>query len=251
MIKTFLLSLFMAIAGVASAAQTNGVFYTDQNVVCQLLAQNGTSKTNELLAGKSYMVVNEGVIAEFSNISTNPTTYYLSNGALIQCSPSSVFSIDVFDQEVNNLDAQPRWATMGSHNISMTLTKGEFVVIYPTADSNSSATVNTPYAIYQISAGKYLFRVSEKSGVAYTGEGIMQVHGDKNKVDKTEKGKLALAVPFQDPESGVSDKIITTIKPVKQEDTERYTTPIATAEKSLGNVRFAVVGGQVVGILMK
>lgn len=247
--KSFIAAIFLMVSlCVASADTTNGVFYIDQSVECRLLAQNGDT-TNILTAGKTYMDVTGTSIVELNN--TNKTTYYFSGGLVVQAAPSSVFSIDVFDQDVKNLAEQPRKAVFGSHNISLTFTKGEFAVIYPQADNVSSLTINTPYAAYQMSVGKFLFRVSEKSAIGYVGEGMMQVHGDKNKVDTTDKGKLAVAIPFQDSANGMTDKILTSIKSLKPEDTANYIKPLVEADKKTNDIQFVVIGGRVLGVLEK
>ena len=248
--KSFVASvlLFLAVCiASADSISTNGVFYVDNAVECHLIAQNGTVTTNNLTAGKTYMVGD--VLLELQN--GEKTTYYFSGGPLIECSPSSVLSINLFDQEVNNLLEQPRKASFGSHNLGITLDKGEFSIVYPSTNLQSSFTINTPFATYEVSNGKYFVRVSDKSSIAYTLEGIMQVHGEKNRTEKTSKGNLAVAIPFSDPGTGVEDKILTSIKTLKQEENDRYASPILLAEKKAANVGFIVVGGRVIGVWLK
>jgi hypothetical protein len=93
--------------------------------------------------------------------------------------------------------------------------------------------------------------VTEKSTVAFVLDGMLTVHGDKNKKEKTEKGKMSVVVPFTDPLSGVDDKVVTSIKSLKQEEIERFGLPILSAEKRLINVQFVVVYGRVVGVYLK
>lgn len=240
--------MFVASAYVSFGTDlTNGVFYIDQATECRLISQNGSSLTNQLTAGKTYLVGD--VLLEIDL--TNKTTFFFSGGPLIEATPLSSLSINVFDQEVKNLDAQPRKAEFGSLNLSLMFTKGEFSVIYPNADPNSSFTISTPYATYQLHSGKFFFRVSEKSSIAYVLEGMMEVHGDKNSIEKTEKGKLAVAVPFSDPSSGVPDKIVSNIKSLKQDDADRFGSPLLLAERKWGNVQFIIVNGRVIGAWMK
>lgn len=249
--KTFIISLLLFFAtAVASFGQTNlnGVFYVDNAVECHLITQNGSSQTNALTAGKTYMVTDSALV---ELVSSNKTTFYLSGGPMIEVSPSSVFSIDVFDQEIKNLESQPRRAEFGSHNISITLGIGEFSIIYPNTNADSILTVNTPFATYVLQSGKYFFRISDKSAIVYVVEGMMQMHGEKNRVDDTKKGSLAVAIPFVDPGSGLPDKILTSIKTLKDEENERYTTPVLLAEKKWANVGFIVVGGKVIGVWLK
>jgi hypothetical protein len=248
--KSILTSILLLISTALFAAGndlTNGVFYIDSPVECHLISQNGASLTNQLVAGKTYMVGE--VLVELEP--TNKTTFYFSGGPLIEASAQSSFTVSLFDQEVKNLDAQPRRAEFGSHSINLTFSKGEFSIIYPNADANSSLMVNTPYATYQLHGGKYFFRVSGKSVIAFVMDGIMTVHGDKNRKDKTEKGKLSVAIPFSDPASGVDDKIVTSIKQLKQEEVDRFSAPCLNAEKKWGNVLFVVINGRVIGVLVK
>lgn len=237
--------LFVATSFAAFGAElTNGVFYTDSAIQCHLISQNGSATTNQLTAGKTYLVTDALVELEI----TNKTTLYFSGGPMIEASPGSSLTINVFDAEVKNLDAQPRKADIGSINLGLNLTKGEFSIVYPTADANSSVVVNTPFASYQLGGGKYFFRVSDKSAIVYVVEGIMQMHGDK-KVDKTSKGNLAVALPFDD--GGKESRILTSIKTLTDDENERYATPVLLAEKKWANVGFIVVGGRIIGVWLK
>ena len=225
---------------------TNGVFYTDSAIQCHLISQNGAATTNQLSAGKTYLVTDTLIELQTSNT----TTLYFSGGPMIEASAASLITVNVFDSEVKNLNAQPRKADIGSINLGLTFGKGEYSVIYPNIDANSSLVINTPFASYQLGGGKYFFRVSDKSAIVYVVEGSMQMHGDK-KVDKTSKGNLAVAIPFADPGSGVEDKILTSIKTLKQDENDKYSTPVLLAEKKWGNVGFVIVGGRVIGIWLK
>jgi hypothetical protein len=247
--KAFVASLllFVATSFASFADMTNGVFYTDSAVECHLVSQNGSTKTNQLVAGKTYMV--DDVLVELA--STNQTTFYFSGGPMVEASSQYLFTVNLFDLEVKNLDAQPRKAEFGSHNLSLTFEKGEFCIIYTNPDPNSSFIVNTPYATYQLHGGKYFFRVSDRSAVAFVMEGIMTVHGDKNRSDKTEKGRLSVAVPFSDPGSGIDDKIVSSIKVLKQAEMDYFSAPLLLAEKKATNVQFVVINGRVIGIWLK
>lgn len=245
--KAFLLSLLL-IASIVSgfAVTTNGVLYVDQSVECRLIAQDGRSATNQLVQGKTYLTVNDGIL-EFNG--TNKTTYYLSGGILVEASAQSAFSIDMFDQDVENLDDHPRLAKFGPNNISITFNRGEFNVVYHNPVEGSSLTVNTPFAAYQVEKGSYFFKVSEKSAIAFVGEGTMQIHGDKQKVDKPQKGNLSVVVPF--PDSELDDKFVTSIKTLKPEEIERYTAPLQSTIQKTNDVRFIVIVGRVIGVWMR
>lgn len=240
--------LFASSAIIALGADmTNGAFFVDSPVECHLIFQNGSTRTNQLGAGKTYVA--PPTVAEME--STNRATFHLAGGPVIDVSPQSLFSIDLFEQEVKNLDALPRSAEFGNHNINLTLSKGEFSIIYSNASVNSSLIVSTPYATYQLHGGKYFFRINERSVIAFVMDGIMTVHGDKNRKDVTDKGKLSVVVPFSDPGSGVDDKIVSSIKVLKSEDRERFSVPILQAEKKCGDVMFIVITGRVIGVLLK
>jgi hypothetical protein len=225
---------------------TNGVFCVDNPVECHFVKQNGSVATNQLISGKTYPVDNN-VMLEM--ITSNKTVFYFAGGLLVETSPKSMFSINLFDQEVINLDVQPRKAEFGTHNISLYLNSGEFSIIYPVTNS-STLTISTPFTSYEMNGGKYFIRLSDKSVVVYVMEGAMNVHGDK-KIDKAEKGKLSVAMPFIDPASGVNDKVLTSIKSLKPDELQRFVSPIVTAEKSIDIIQFFVVNGQVIGIRMK
>lgn len=245
--KLIALLMFLAV-GLASAETitTNGVFYVNAPTECHLIAQDGSTATNALASGHTYMVGN--ALAEL-HISTD-SDIYLGGTAMLEAQSNSVFSIDVFDQEVKNINSEPSKAQFGYHNIGVTLINGDFSLIYPTNTPNSSFTVSTALTSYELNGGKYFFRVSDKSVVAYVFDGSMTVHGDNNKVSKTSKGNLALAIPFSDPSSGIPDRIMSSVKPLNSTNTT-FVNPIVKAEGKFSNVEFCVVNGRVVGISMK
>ena len=248
--KNLILALLLTVAMPifsAGAEMTNGVFYADQPVECHLIAQSGASTTNQLSAGKTYVVENALVELEVAK----KTTFYFAGGPMIEVGPNSTFSINLFDTEVKNLDSTPRKAEFGNHNLSLTFNRGEFAIVYPNRDSNSSFTLATPFSSYELGGGKYFVRLSDKSVIAFVLEGTLITHGDKNRTDKTEKGRLAVAIPFTDPSSGLADKIITSIKPLDAAEIERFASPILSAEKKWADVQFFVVGNRVIGIWMK
>lgn len=243
--KYIIVFLLFASVILCKSEMTNGVFYIDKSTECHFISQNGNTTTNQLTAGKTYMV--ESTLVEL--ITTNQTTLFFSGGPTIGVGSNSVISVNLFDQEVNNLNAQPQKAELGTHNLNISLNKGEFCILYSNS-LNSSFLVSTPFTSYELNNGKYFIRVSDKSVIVYVLEGIMNIHGDK-KMDKAEKGKISVAIPFGDPASGISDKIMTSVKAAQQEEVNRFSSPILLTEKNLGNVQFFVVNGRVVGIWMK
>jgi hypothetical protein len=230
-----------------SADMTNGVFYVNNPTECHLIAPSGATTTNQLSAGTTYAVGED--LAELEI--TNKTDFYFSGGTMIEAEPDSVFSINLFDQEVLNIDSTPTRAEFGTQNLSLMLTKGEYSIIYPNNDTNSSITVSTPYSSYQLDGGKYYFHVSDKSVIAYVLEGNMQVHDEKDRVSNTDKGKVAMAMPLVDPLSGISDKIITSIKPLSPGEFAHLSAPVIAASKKSDDVQFFIVGHQVIGIKLK
>jgi hypothetical protein len=242
----FCLSFVLFLISTFGADMTSGVFCADYDVEAHLISQNGTITTNQVVAGKTYAVGNTLVDLQPS---TN-TTFYLSGGILIDVAPKSTLTLNLFDQEVKNIDSIPRKAEFGSHNISLSIGNGEYSIIYPNIDQYSSISISTPFTSYQLFGGKYFFRVSDKSVIAYVLEGTMQVIEDK-KSDKTERGKIAVAIPFSDFDSGVSDKIISSIKTVKPEETTRFSSPILMAEKKANDIQFFIINRNVVGISLR
>lgn len=246
--KTLICAFFLFVAAALSSAaeMTNGVFYVDNPVECQLIQQNGAITTNTIVNGRTITVGNA-----MMEMTTGPKTlFYFAGGPLVEVSPKATISVNLFDREVKNLGSTPRKAEFGACNLSLKFDQGEYCVIYPNTDPNSSLTITTPYTAYEIQGGKFYFRITDRSAIVYVLEGMMNVHGDK-KVDKTDKGKLAIAVPFVDPASGLNDKVVTSIKPVKQEETDKFATPIILAEKKWADVQFFVLEGKVVGVWMK
>lgn len=240
---TIIIAFLLYVATLGYAADlTNGFVYVDKVNHCQLVSRNGTTETNTVPAGKTLLVSDK--IIEFSN-ATN-TTFYFAGGPTINTSTNSEFSINLYEVELKNPE-ESRRASFGRHNLNVMLTKGDFSVIYPNSNEESYVTVTTPYTAYELNGGKYFFRVTDKSSVVYVLEGAMNVHGDK-KVDKTAKGNLAVAVPYDDPVSGVTDKVVTSVKQLKQEETSRFTAPVLAAEKQVENIEWYVIDGKAVGI---
>jgi hypothetical protein len=246
--KNLIISLFLLFAtSLYGADITNGVFYVDTPVGSTLITQNKGSTTNFLGAGRTYSVGNAVM-----EVKTDKTTQlFFSGGPLIQIGANSEFTILLFDQAVDNLSASPQYAKFGSHMVNLSFTKGEFIVIYPNKDENSRVTVNTQYADYELTGGKYLFRVSDKSVVVFVLEGNVLVHSDKSRVETVSKGNLAFAVPFPDVVNGVNDKIVSSIRRSNPDEIDKFAFPISSVEKNLNNIGFFVIDGKVVGVLLK
>lgn len=175
---------------------------------------------------------------------TNATAMYFAGGPLVEAAPTAELDITGFDQEVKNLSAQPRLAEFGPQIINLNFKFGEFVVINPT-NTNSSLMISTPYAAYELSGGKYFFHVTKASTIVFVMEGTLSVYSDKKNAEKVEKGTMSIA--FADP----AYKIITGIKSLNAEQLKHFSDPILATEKKVNNVRFVVVGGLVIGVLLK
>src|ERR1035437_8812336 len=180
--KSIILSILLAASSLFAA---DGVFYVDKPVVAHLIAQNGATVTNNLIAGSTTMV---GTTTLMELCPSEKTKIYLSGGPTIEADAGSVLSINAFDQEVKNLANSPCLATFGNHNISLGLTKGNFSVTYKAQDENSTCAISTPLALYQMNVGKFLFQISNAKSLVYVLDGMMSVHGDKNRVDASKKG---------------------------------------------------------------
>ena len=246
-LKSLIVSLLLFIMNPALAAgsdMTNGVFYPNSMVECHLIAQNGTTTTNQLMAGKTYMVGN----ALLEMIVTNDTIFYFSGGMMVKASENSILTLNAFDQEVENLDAAPQVAKFGNHNINLSFDRGEFNVICKSGDTNSSTLISTPFSSYQLNGGEYSFRINDKSAMVYVLNGSLYVEDDKNKTDVADKGKLAIAISFSDPVAGINDKLISKVKTLNPEEITRFSKAISTIESSSDNVQFFVINGHVVGV---
>lgn len=230
--------LFVASAVVALGTDlTNGVFYVDNPVECHLIAQNGAIKTNQLVAGNTYMVGN--ILVELCP--TNKTTVYFSGGPIIEANANSVLTINSFDQEVKNLNASPRVAAFGTHNLNLMLGVGDFTILYPPADVNSTFAVSTPLALYDVKSGKFIFQVSPQKSLVYVLDGMLQVHGDKNRVDSAKKGSKSIT-------GQIDTEIATTTRNINSTETNTVAAAHGIDSKA-STVRFEVIQGRVIGVL--
>ena len=233
--KAIILSFLMAASSLLAA---DGVFYVDKPIDSHLIAQNGAITTNHLIGGSTTMV---GGATLTELCPSEKTTIYLSGGPVIEADAGSVLSINTFDQEVKNLTNSPSLAAFGSHNISLTLTKGNFSVTYKAQDENSTCAVSTPLALYQMNVGKFLFQVSDAKSLVYVLDGMMTVHGDKNRVDAAKKGSKSIT-------GQIDTEIATTTRPINPAESST----IATQTRDLASaaIQFIVIDGQVRGVRM-
>ena len=228
--------LFSFLLAASSLFAADGVFYVDKPVDSHLIAQSGATTTNYLTAGSTAMV---GGTTLTELCPSEKTTIYLAGGPTIEADAGSVMSINAFDQEVTNLTNAPCLASFGSHNISLTLTKGNFSVIYNAQDENSTCAISTPLAMYQMNVGKFLFQVSDAKSLVYVLDGMMTVHGDKSRKDTAKKGSKTIT-------GQIDTEVATTTRPINP--TESST--IATQTNAPSDIRFIVIDGRVRGIRM-
>lgn len=238
--KAILLSILLSVSSLFGGELTNGVFYVDKSVECHLIAQNGATVTNQIPSGDTRMVGT--TLVELCP--TNQTTIYFSGGLIVTADANSVLSINTFDQEVNNLTETPRPATFGAHNISITLSKGNFVVLYPVQDASSTFAISTPLALYQMNVGKFQFQVSDQKSLVYVLDGMMTVHGDKNRVDTAKKGNKSIT-------GQIDTEVATTTRPINSTESSTVSIAQTTADASSGIVKFFVIDGRVRGALLK
>lgn len=225
---------------------TNGVFYVDNFVNGVTVSVSGET-TNKLQMGHTYEVGNN--LVELTT--SEQTTFFFSGGPLISAGVDSKFTISLFDQEVENLNATPRKAVFGRHLLSLALVRGEFSIVYPNIDTNSVININTYYSDYELTGGKYYFRITGKSALVYVLDGGMTVHGEKSKSNAANKGDLALAIPFSDSDSGLDDKFIRSFKKAGQDEMDRFASPVLLVEKKSSDIGFFVIDGKIIGISLK
>lgn len=233
--KSIILFFLLAASSLFAA---DGVFYVDKPFDSHLIAQNGAIVTNHLIGGSTTIV---GTITLMELCPSENTTIYLSGGPVIEADAGSVLSINAFGQEVKNLTNSPSLAAFGNHNISLTLTKGNFTVTYKVQDENSTCAISTPLALYQMNIGKFFFQVSDAKSLVYVLDGMMTVHGDKNRVDAAKKGSKSIT-------GQIDTEVATTTRPINP--TESNTIATQTRDSVQSIVQFFVIDGRVRGVKM-
>ena len=234
--KAIILSFLLAASSLLAA---DGVFYVDKPVVTHLISQNGATVTNNLIGGSTTMV---GTTTLMELCPSEKTTIYLAGGPTIEADAGSVLSLNAFEQEVKNLTNSPCLASFGSHNISLTLTKGNFTVTYKAQDENSTCAISTPLALYQMNVGKFLFQVSDAKSLVYVLDGMMTVHGDKSRKDTAKKGSKTIT-------GQIDTEVATTTRPINPAESSN----IATQTRDLASaaIQFIVIDGRVRGVDLK
>lgn len=216
----------------AKAELTNGAIYANVSTECHLIHPNGSVTTNVFASGRT-ITIGDALV---EIVAESATLFYFSGGPLIEASAKSVISINLFDVDVENLNSTPQSAKFGNCNLSLKFDIGEFSVIYSNTNANSMLSITTPYTNYELKAGKYFFRITDKSAIVYVVEGVMNVHGDK-RVDKIGQGKFA--------------KVATTVKTLKQDESDMSPLSVNFPDTRKDDVRFFVIDSKVVGIWLK
>ena len=230
--KAILLSFLLAASSLFAA---DGVFYVDKPVVSHQIAQNGATTTNNLTAGSTTMV---GGTTVTELCPSEKTQIYLTDGLVIEADAGSVLSINAFDQEVKNLTNAPCLAAFGPHNVSLTLSKGNFSVTYKSKDENSTCAISTPLALYHMDEGKFFFQVSDAKSLVYVLDGMMIVHGDKSRKDTAKKGSKSIT-------GQIDTEVATTTRPINQQESNTLAT---MQTKDSASVYFIVIDGRVRGV---
>lgn len=230
--KALILSVLLSASTLFAA---DGVFYVEQPVETHVIAQNGATTTNVLTAGQTGFVGNT-TITEICP--AQKTTIRLPSGPIISADGGSVFSINTFDLDVKNLTNQPCLAVFGSHNISVVITKGNLNITYPNQDENSSCTIASPLAMYQLNKGQFIFQISDQKSLVYVLDGMMTVHGDKNRTDAAKKGSKSIT-------GQIDTEVATTTRPINQQESNTLAT---MQTKDSASVYFIVIDGRVRGV---
>ena len=251
--KSILTAIILFVSTMIGTA--TGAFYIDNDVECTFFGTSGPIATKQLDAGLTYEINITNGIMDFHFGNTNgPITFFFPAGSLISADCSTDMSIMDCFQNIENISSNACKAIVAGQSAQLAFSKGEFSIVYYPQNTNTSLNllnIHTPFADYELETGKYLFRVSDKSVVAYVAEGQMKVHGDTNKVDVVTKGNLSFAVPFKDEVSGVTDKIISSVRRSKPDEVEKLTTSILALEKRTNEIFWAVVEHKLVGISLK
>lgn len=233
--KVILLSFLLAASSLFAA---DGVFYVNKPVESHLIAQSGVTVTNKLVGGSTTMV---GGTTLTELCPSEMTTIHLASGPIISADGGSVFSINAFDLEVSNLTNPPCLASFGPHNISLTLTKGNFTITYPAPKEGSTCAIATPLAMYEMNAGKFMFQVSDAKSLVYVLDGMMTVHGDKSRKDTAKKGSKTIT-------GQIDTEVATTTRPINPAESSNIATQ--TRDNASAAIQFIVIDGRVRGMRM-
>ena len=238
--KQLILSLIILISTIniaISQTYTNGSFYIDSSIECQAITPHSGIITNNLIAETTHMTGNTVLLFT----STNLAKFYLSGGIYIIADANSQFSIDIFEQEINNLNASPRKATFGNYNLALTIISGR-VAIESVTNENSAISLTAQESAFQLNGGDFLFDVMTNTVVCYsTGnyKRILTTHSTPNLNVKCAELLMEHNV-----------KLITT-ETFQPTSNQLDVYNILIHKLNDKNVEFFVIDGKLIGILTK
>lgn len=235
------LILILLFLSIKSFAQTtvNGSFYISEGKPSyQVTTPTRKSEVNSLLTGVTYKVA-DGIY----DLSTGneSSTLLFSNDILIKLGTNSSFSINSFSQDILNMDNPPQKLQFDNYSLNVGLQKGEALISRTETNSNSLCVFSTKYADFELLSGKIIAKVTDKTVIIYVIDGLVRVHEDKPTIEVVGAGNMIIAVPFLDPSSGLEDKVVTSVKRIKDGDI-----PKLADVKS--DILFTVVDGRIVGV---
>ena len=237
--KHILLSLIILISALnvaISQTYTNGSIYIDNSIECQAVTAHSGIITNRLIAETTYTTGNTVLL--FSP--TNLTKFYLSGNIYIIADANSQFSIDIFEQEINNLNATPRKATFGNYNLALTILSGRIAIESITNDS-SAISLTAQDSAFQLNGGDFLFDVMTNTVVCYSTGNYKRIL-THNSPNLNVKGAELLM------EHNVK---VTTTEPFQPTPKQLDGYNILIQKLNDKNVDFFVISGKLVGILTK
>jgi hypothetical protein len=248
--KRFLAFFIVLLLGVttltAEEFTTGGVFvYSAPPNVSYNSIGRSTILTEKVVVGKTYRV--ESDVLEFITKESESILFGLSNDILVRVLPQSTFSIDAFNQLVENYDSQPSKLQPQYSIASLTLLDGNIDIITPKFDQYSNCILQTPLANIILKEGKFSIRSNPKFIIVNVLEGQVVVIDAKNKSSTVEKGRMGLIIPFP----GRDGEVMVTEKAISPEEIKKLTDSVNEIESIKSDVLFIVADKKVVGVRLK
>ena len=181
------------------------------------------------------------------NTTNSTDTLYFSNGLIVEVGTNTEFSINSFYQEVLNTNSSPEKLKSKTHNFASTLTKGIIVVNYDGGDENSSCTISTPLADYELSKGTFVFQVEDNCSIVFSLDGSVKASGGRDSVD-TKAGYYAVARPNS---IGVLEaKVFLNTDKTPQNASSKLILESQEVMKIKNSVMFIKIDGKIVGVVI-
>ena len=239
--------LFLLLSAMVSFGQvmTNGSFAVIKgNTDYELVAKGKARNTNQFVAGRTYEVGRESYF-----FGTNDeSVLYFTHGLLGKVSKGTEFTINSFNQEVNNLADEPAKLKVGAHNFAATIMKGDAYFSFVGGNELSSCVISTPLVDVELNKGKFYFRVEEGGVMVFVLEGKAIGHGERGKKEECEAGRAIVAAPIKFQMKGLDDKVFLNTKKAKVDETKKLLIEASTLEKVPADFIFSVVNGKVVAV---